>query len=242
MNLLALFLGLGIERLLTQVFHWREFHWLDPVFDLAFRKSRHSGFAAGLAIALGTAVLIVLPVAFLELSLQGQLAQIPLFIFAVIVLLFCLGPRDLGEEVDDFREAISKEDHEETQKLAAELLQTIPDPESLPDIEEGIYAQANNRIFAVVFWFALLGPTAAWLFRVLDLMRGCADVRQQPRRNLSLYACFLPLDLGGSFDPTANSYKLWHFKSTQIPCHGAHARSRRVFHCRPGRGCPSRCG
>ena len=31
--------------------------------------------------------------------------------------------------------------------------------------------QANNRIFGVVFWFMVLGPAGAWLFRVADLIR-----------------------------------------------------------------------
>ena len=35
MNFLALFMGLAVERLLTQLFHLRKFHWLDPLFDLA---------------------------------------------------------------------------------------------------------------------------------------------------------------------------------------------------------------
>ena len=42
MNFLALFLGLGIERLLTHLFHLREFHWLDPVFDWVLRNQRIS--------------------------------------------------------------------------------------------------------------------------------------------------------------------------------------------------------
>jgi len=31
--------------------------------------------------------------------------------------------------------------------------------------------QAVNRIFGVVFWFIVLGPAGAWMFRVSDLMR-----------------------------------------------------------------------
>jgi len=38
-------------------------------------------------------------------------------------------------------------------------------------VEEAIFVQANNRIFGVIFWFMLLGPAGAWLFRVSDLMR-----------------------------------------------------------------------
>ena len=44
----------------------------------------------------------------------------------------------------------------ETREIAHELLEYWPEPgDSAPDIEAAIYAQANNRIFGVVFWFAL---------------------------------------------------------------------------------------
>ncbi|MDP6436035.1 MAG: regulatory signaling modulator protein AmpE [Gammaproteobacteria bacterium] len=171
MNFLALMLGLAVERLLTQLFHLREFHWLDPIFDVAFRRLGTKNLVAGIVLSLGAAALLVIPVGLLELSLQDRLAQVPLFVFAVFVLLFCLGPRDLGKEIDDYRAAITNDDQEEIAKLANELLEAGSDSSSAADIEAAIYAQANNRIFAVVFWFALLGPTAAWAFRVADLMR-----------------------------------------------------------------------
>lgn len=171
MNFLALFLGLGMERLLTQLFHLRKFHWLDPVFDMALHKLRACKLYTGLLGVLGAALLVVLPVAVVEFGLQDRLAHIPQFIFAVIVLLFCLGPRDLGEEVKAFLSAAATGNEDQARELENELLEIEPGMASAPDIEEAIYAQANNRIFAVVFWFALLGPTAAWFFRVLDLMR-----------------------------------------------------------------------
>ncbi|MDP7153320.1 MAG: regulatory signaling modulator protein AmpE, partial [Gammaproteobacteria bacterium] len=98
MNFLALILGLAVERLLTQLFHLRKFHWLDPVFDLAFSKLKNISQIAAPAATLGIVLLLILPIGLMEFSLQDQLAQIPLFAFAVLVLLFCLGPRDLAEE------------------------------------------------------------------------------------------------------------------------------------------------
>ncbi|MDP6993811.1 MAG: regulatory signaling modulator protein AmpE, partial [Woeseiaceae bacterium] len=38
-------------------------------------------------------------------------------------------------------------------------------------VEESVCIQANNRLFAVVFWFVLLGPVGAWAYRVTDLIR-----------------------------------------------------------------------
>jgi len=172
MNFLALFLGLGIERLLTHLFHLREFHWLDPVFDWVLRIQRISQPNLAVAAAALTAMLVVIPVGIVEWGLQDRLAQLPQYIFAVVVLLFCLGPRDLSEEVNDYCKAIEDEDEEEIREIATELLECQQEPgQAPPDIEEAVYAQANNRIFGVVFWFVLLGPTGAWLFRVLDLMQ-----------------------------------------------------------------------
>ena len=172
MNFLALFLGLGIERLLTHLFHLREFHWLDPVFDWVLRTQRISQPNLAVAAAALTAMLVVIPVGIVEWGLQDRLAQLPQYVFAVVVLLFCLGPRDLGEEVNDYCKAIEDGDEEEIREIATELLECQPEPgPAPPDVEEAVYAQANNRIFGVVFWFVLLGPTGAWLFRVLDLMQ-----------------------------------------------------------------------
>ncbi len=172
MNFLALLLGLALERLLTHLFHLREFRWLDPVFDWFFARFGEKDSIA-MVVAIIVLLLVVLaPVAAVYFGLFGMLAHIPLFLFSVFVLLFCLGPRDLGEEVNAYRRAIANSDFDEVQALAAELLESSPDISTEPpDIERAIYAQANNRIFGVVFWFAILGPLGAWVFRVLDLMR-----------------------------------------------------------------------
>lgn len=171
MNFLALILGLAVERLLTHLFHLREFHWLDPLFDRLFGRLDDMGRGAAYVVVLFAVALLVLPVLVIELALADRLVYVPGFVFAVVILLFCLGPRDLVEEVDDYRTALAADDREEIAQLAGELLERRPDEGETPDIEEAVYAQANNRIFGVVFWFIVLGAMGAWLFRVLDLLR-----------------------------------------------------------------------
>ncbi len=184
MNFLALMSGLGLERLLTHLFHLRAFQWLDPIFDSAFRKLKVSQPNVAIAAAILIVAVVVIPVGLLELSLQGRLMHVPQFLFAVFVLLFCLGPRDLAETVADYCSAKEQGDQEAERNIAAELLEREPESGADDEVELAIYAQANNRIFAVVFWFILLGPTGAWLFRVLDLMQRravrFAEVLDQP--------------------------------------------------------------
>ena len=174
MNFVALLLGLGVERLLTDLFHLREFRWLDPLFDAVSRRAEKAAMWRSLASVIAVTVLAVLPVALVSVFLAGTLFQIPYFVLAILVLLFSLGPRDLKIEVDDYCAAVIEDRSDDVQRVSRELLENDPpvDPEShIYSVRRAVFVQANNRVFAVVFWFLLLGPTGAWLFRVLDLMR-----------------------------------------------------------------------
>ena len=174
MNFVALLLGLGVERLLTDLFHLREFRWLDPLFDAVSRRAEKAAMWRSLASVIAVTVLAVLPVALVSVFLAGTLFQIPYFVLAILVLLFSLGPRDLKIEVDDYCAAVIEDRSDDVQRVSRELLENDPpvDPEShIYSVRRAVFVQANNRVFAVVFWFLLLGPTGAWLFRGLDLMR-----------------------------------------------------------------------
>ena len=185
MNFLALLLGLATERVLTHLFHLREFRWLDPLFDSHLRRLRATAGGrnrrwSALALTFLLAALLVAPVALLSVALRGELLQIPYFLFAVVVLLFSLGPRDLDDEVEDYGDALETGDVAGQQRVAEELLEKVPPmlpAERNAAVERAIYVQANNRIFGVVFWFLVLGPTGAWTFRVLDLMRHRTEVK-----------------------------------------------------------------
>lgn len=174
MNFLALLLGLAIERGLTHLFHLREFRWLDPLFDRFFRhaSTRHRFLTfAGLVLSV---LLLVAPVAVAAGLLWDEFLQIPFFLFSVLVLLFSLGPRDLDDEVDEYCQALEADDQAKLQHVARELLEREPPAVAAARneaVERAIYVQANNRIFGVIFWFLVLGPAGAWLFRVVDLMR-----------------------------------------------------------------------
>jgi len=186
MNFLALLLGLALERVLTHLFHLREFRWLDPLFAAHLRRLRSATGGTGrrwMALALTSLLvaLLVAPVALVSGALRGELLQIPYFLFAVLVLLFSLGPRDLDDEVEDYGDALQSGDASTQRSVAEVLLERLP-PDMPADrnraVERAIYVQANNRIFGVVFWFLLLGPTGAWAFRVLDLLRHRAELKE----------------------------------------------------------------
>lgn len=177
MTLLALLIGLVVERLATQLFHLRRLRWLDRLIDLGFRQiERFANWPALIPVIL-LAVLLILPVFLVLFSLEGRLYGMANLVLAIVVLFFSLGPKDIGEDVDEYCRAIEADDEERIVSTSKALIETdVPsDPhERIQRVEEAVCVQANNRLFAVIFWFVLFGPygpLGAWAYRVTDLIR-----------------------------------------------------------------------
>jgi AmpE protein len=174
MSVLALLLALALERGLTHLFHLREPRWLDGYFDRVSRVVAASPRGIAALAALLALALPVLPVAVADRALGGHLFGLPQLALAVLILLLSFGPRDLRDEVDDYVDALGRGDRDGADRLAKELLEGDAAGRGSgrrEAVEEAVFVQANNRIFGVIFWFMLLGPAGAWLFRVSDLMR-----------------------------------------------------------------------
>lgn len=180
MNLIALLIGLVVERLATQLFHLRRLRWLDRIIDAGFeRAERMANWPALIPIIL-LVVVLVLPVfvaTFLlgaKVSLGQPLAGFPYMLLAIVVLFFSFGPQDIGEDVDEYCQALTDGDAERIQQTTKAIVEgDVPadDLERIHKVEEAVCVQANNRLFAVIFWFVLLGPLGAWIYRVTDLVR-----------------------------------------------------------------------
>ncbi len=174
MNLIALLIGLVIERLATQLFHWRRMRWMDRIIDFGFEQARKVSNWPALIPIIVLAIVLVLPVYAVIFGLGGTLAGFTYLILAVVVLFFSLGPQDIGEEATEYCKALESENDEDIRHAATAIVEgEVPeDPrERVQCVEESICVRANNRLFAVIFWFVVLGPLAAWAYRVTDLIR-----------------------------------------------------------------------
>jgi len=181
MHLIALLIGLIIERFATRFFHWRRMRWLEAMIDGGFRQAERLGNWPAIIPVIVLAILLVLPVFAIMFSLGETLQGFTYLILAIFVLLFSLGPKDIGEQVDDYCKALESEDEEKIQQAAKAIIEDdvpMDARERIACVEEAVCVQANNRLFAVVFWFVVLGalmsyigPLAAWTYRVTDLIR-----------------------------------------------------------------------
>ena len=174
MKLIALLIGLIVERLATQLFHLRRLPWLDSAIDFGFRQAeRFSNWPALIPVIL-LAFFLVAPILLVRFGVGEIWFGFPYLILAIIVLFFSLGPKDIGEDIAEYCKAIEDGDGERIDASAKAISETdVPDDddERIRIVEESVWIQANNRLFAVVFWFVLLGPVGAWTYRVTDLIR-----------------------------------------------------------------------
>ena len=177
MTLLALLIGLLVERLATHLFHWRRMRWLDRIIDGGFAFAERLALWPAIIPVLLLSIVLALPVAVASLFLSGALFGLPYMILAIVVIFFSLGPSDIGEEVNDYCAALEDGNEERIRQTATALIEgEVPsDPlQRIHRVEEAVCIQANNRLFAVIFWFVVLGPLGplgAWSYRVTDLVR-----------------------------------------------------------------------
>ena len=196
MTLIAVVLGLLLERVLSHALHLREAGWAPGYYRWLRGTIENSSTALQVTGCIAGLLLLALPVALVAASLDEWLPRLTWILFAALVLVFSLGPRDLDEELEDYIAAETAGDARRARAAAAVIIEhdAAQRREARAEsVEEAAFVQANNRVFGVLFWFVLLGPTAlgpvaAWLFRASDLMRRAAIADAAPLPAVA--ACF----------------------------------------------------
>jgi AmpE protein len=116
----------------------------------------------GLLLAITPCVLLVAAVQWL---LAGHLHGLPSLLFGMAVLALCWGPRDLDRDVEAVIDAEDAAAHD----AAVAQLQSAGGSlrEDVPTLVDATLYNALRRWFAPLFWFLLLGPLGAVLYRLL---------------------------------------------------------------------------
>ena len=167
MTLITVLISLVLERFVGYLDEVRQLGWFRQYG--AWLRERLGAIADGTAgvvlILLGPALVVWGVDELLDDMLLGLLE----IIFGVAVLIYSLGPRDLHQDVEAYVEAAAAEDEERLQHAAAGIT-GAPSPEDpaerLRSVTTAVFAQANDRILAVLFWFVVLGPLGAVLYRL----------------------------------------------------------------------------
>ena len=169
MSLIILLICLIAERFLLDRQQMRQPHWLDEYSYWFERQELPAWMLNGYGGILALLLPPLLAVALVQQLLDESLFGIPGALFAILVLLFSFGPLDLDDQIKQLQDAQNRQDADRTRQIARELLEDEPPPNEpgfSQALAEAVLVQANQRVFAVIFWFLLLGPIGAVLYRL----------------------------------------------------------------------------
>lgn len=167
MTLIVVLLGLFLERISGSFDDFREADWYRRY--AAWMSGHLGSFGTG---ASGTVAVLVPPlllVWWVMGLIDGVMLGLLELIVGLAVFLLALGPRDLEHDVDSYIEAQARDDDERLWRAAGHIVHgDLPDDpiERNRFVAESVFVQANGRIFAVLFWFIILGPLGAALYRL----------------------------------------------------------------------------
>jgi len=208
----AILLVLFVAHLLPDLVRLRDFSWWRKWLQ-QLGKPPSAGGALVLAI-----VAPVLVCALVQWGLRTPWFGLPEFVFAAAVLYYCWGPRDLERDV----EAIDAAPDTAQRTVAAQALKVGNDGAQVAfDAEHLVIATFHaglKRWFGVLFWFALLGPSGALLYRLAQLL--AEETRLDDRETAQKFAALLDwapahimalsLALASNFDAVFTSWRDYH--------------------------------
>ncbi len=170
MFLLAILISLALEKLVPALDRLRGILWFRQYADGLRRKLLPEDNRRGTFTVLLTVLPPVLLVGLAQYLLDMQLWLFS-FALSLAVLIYALGPRDMDRQVKAYLEARAQDDEEQAQVILHDFLPfPIPDDEQARTdvIIDMIFVLTHERVLAVFFWFVLLGPMGAILYRLVS--------------------------------------------------------------------------
>lgn len=161
-----------VSLIMERFFHWthlRTWRWFTTY--QRWLNIRLGNLPSYLLLAICIVPLLIV-VGLLNLALAGWFYGVLKLLFGIAVLMYCLGPKNLWVQVYSCLSEIHKEDP----KSVVEQVQSsfgIPPVENSQVFHQkftrAIFTESYYRVFAVIFWFLLLGPVGAILYRSISI-------------------------------------------------------------------------
>ena len=210
-KLVAILLILFVAHVLPDLARLRDYSWWRAWLRWLGPPAPGVALAIGVGLPVLVCVLVQAGLSTLWFGLIG-------FVFAVAVLYYCWGPRDLERDV----EAIDKAPDGTARLAAAQALRRDGDDSELPFAAENLvaatFAAALSRWFGVLFWFVVLGPCGALLYRLAQLLAAApaTDESALARKFAALldwlpaHLMALALALASNFDAVFSAWRDYH--------------------------------
>ena len=181
MGFITILIALAVEQYYPKIEAYRHFDWFSRYCD--WLQQNASGLIGMFPSVPGTVRLLVILVPVLALvalfnNILSDAGSFFSFLFGLAVLIYSIGPRDINAQTDKYLSAVAAEDDEAALLYANEFFSghhyepaISGNPALVASLmKRGILLAFSNRILAVLFWFILLGPLGALLYRLTTLL------------------------------------------------------------------------
>ncbi len=164
MNLIMVLIALGVELRLGDFDRYRNLAWFERYASWLESRLAETGFWNGAGGVLATLSIPLLLLGVL-VYLAGEAHFLLGFVLSLLVLIYSFGPA-LNALVSRYADALSSDDDSACREILDQILYgedaaggTDPDR-----VISSIMLRAHEYLFAIVFWFVLLGAVGALMY------------------------------------------------------------------------------
>jgi AmpE protein len=169
MSLFVIVISLILEFMVARWQDLRQLDWL-----VSYREALYQKVPVDWGTGWRGLLLLLVPVVVGLLLLQHLVADrgfgLPEMVLGIAVLTYCLGPESFDELVNQYLRACEEKDVRQAQLIAKKIL-LEPVSNNIhhlsSQVTRAVFYEAEKRLFAVLFWFLLLGPAGALLYRMV---------------------------------------------------------------------------
>jgi len=168
MIMISIVICLALELFIPHMGQFRSLGWIN-IYSSYVKKvfGRHEVWSG----PWGVIAVLLLPLILLRV-LQAGFSQVWLglfeLMFSIAVLVYCLRYQPQDEWVDELVDAVEEDDEERVNTLSEKIVAgpVKKDQDRLCQVSDAILGNINEQIFAVLLWFAFLGPMGALMYRI----------------------------------------------------------------------------
>ena len=232
MTFLCVLAALFVQRALEQYRPARRHAW----FDSYCQRLSNATFSRALMSRPWGPVVALLPVVMLVAWLQAlsnDLGALSALLFGTVVLLYSLGPHDLGDDTEAFITARDEGEQERATALAQQMcLSQVPaqEPGRSFAVARAVVVLANRQLVGPIFWFVLFGAAGAATYRFIQLLaerlqaEDCPIEMKRYSDELRHIADWAPARLtafgyaiAGNFDAVAHAWRSFDYEAADGP-------------------------
>lgn len=196
MSLIIILAALLVERLAIFMHPWRAYHGFER-YTRKLSAFFNQKWYFTLPLSLIPALILIYG---LHTYLAGLSFGWPAWVFDFMVLLYCLGNTQLRPRAQECYEQMALGNLEQARALLLENFDVIEVQDITPAVlVRAFYRASLQRVFSILFWFTVLGPVGAMLYRLnhklaVDTMQENSPMRLATER-IALLMDWIPVRL-----------------------------------------------